>query len=322
MRISIALCTYNGARHLDEQLRSIEKQTRQPDELVICDDCSSDETTEIAHAFSKRAKFLVKWTANEQNLGTVRNFAKALSLCAGDLIALSDQDDVWRPDKLEKLERALLSRSDAGMVFSDADAVDEDLRPLGYRLWDAIEFCPRERAWVRAGRALKVLLRHNVVTGATMMFRSSLKDLVLPIPEVRIHDEWLGLAIATQAPVVLIEEPLVLYRQHPRQQIGARRRTLSRDLSRIGDHPRKAYRDRAEVLRQLGARLASLGCDPLTLSLINSALHHADGRATLPRSRLMRIPFVFRELIAMRYVSYSRGWRSILLDLVRSVPSS
>src|SRR6266704_3029265 len=106
-QISIALCTYNGARFLPEQLESIAAQTRLPDEMVVCDDRSADETTDIIRTFAKNALFPVRLEINEQKLGSTKNFEKAIRLCHGEIIAPADQDDVWNPQKLSKLWRAL-----------------------------------------------------------------------------------------------------------------------------------------------------------------------------------------------------------------------
>src|SRR5580698_1985958 len=100
MKLSVALCTYNGERFLPEQLASIREQSRLPDELVICDDASADQSVAIATRFAERAPFPVRIEANSRNLGSTPNFARAIELCNGDAIVLSDQDDVWLPDKL------------------------------------------------------------------------------------------------------------------------------------------------------------------------------------------------------------------------------
>ena|SRR2546421_3140447 len=91
----VAMCTYNGARHVREQLESFAAQTRLPaDELVICDDCSTDQTINILPDFGAGASFPVHIQVNKFNLGSTKNFEQAISFCHGDLIALSDQDDV------------------------------------------------------------------------------------------------------------------------------------------------------------------------------------------------------------------------------------
>src|SRR5262245_49520236 len=107
-RLSVALCTYNGARFLHDQLSSIARQSSLPHELVICDDRSSDNTVAIIERFALGAPFPVRWQVNATNLGSTKNFELAISRCHGDVIALSDQDDIWQRDKLAQIERVLL----------------------------------------------------------------------------------------------------------------------------------------------------------------------------------------------------------------------
>src|SRR5688572_3171861 len=99
-RLSVALCSYNGARFIHDQLSSIARQSRLPDELVICDDRSSDNTIAIIEKFAVDAPFPVRSHVNPTNLGSTKNFELAISRCCGDFIALSDQDDIWHQDKL------------------------------------------------------------------------------------------------------------------------------------------------------------------------------------------------------------------------------
>src|SRR6266851_3311364 len=102
MNISIAMCTYNGERFLQQQLDSIAQQTLLPAELVVCDDGSTDRTIEILEDFASSAPFAVRIHRNETNLGYRANFMKCAMFCSGDFIAFCDQDDVWRPDKLAR----------------------------------------------------------------------------------------------------------------------------------------------------------------------------------------------------------------------------
>ena len=223
MRISVAICTYNGAEFLPAQLQSIITQSRPPDEIVICDDRSSDDTQKLLAQFASESSVPIKLQINDQNLGSVKNFERAISLCTGDVIALSDQDDVWRNDKLHLFENVLNDSPSAGLVFSDAAIVDENLTPLNRRMWDEVGFDAHKRKLVRTGRALEVLITGWTVTGATMAFRSSFVKLSLPIPDeiAMIHDGWIALTIAAVADVVALDEPLIQYRQHAQQQIGA-----------------------------------------------------------------------------------------------------
>ena len=216
-KISVALCTYNGGCYLPDQLASIAAQTRPLDELVVCDDHSTDATCEIVTGFAATAPFPVRLHVNEHNLGSSKNFELAITLCEGDVIALADQDDVWFPEKLSRIEACLIENPGAGLVFTDAEVVDGHLRSLGYRLWESVGFDETQRRLVRNGRALDVMLPGWTATGATMAFRSKFKNLVLAIPTdlALIHDGWIALMIASVAEVAFIEEPLIKYRQHP-----------------------------------------------------------------------------------------------------------
>src|SRR6267142_4310475 len=139
-RISVAMCSYNSASWLDEQLASILKQSRLPDELVVCDDGSKDETVARLEAFARSAPFPVRIFRNETNLGFTRNFEKAISLCEGDVIALSDHDDIWEDFRLVRTEDVFRLRPAVGLVFGDAQVIDQRSAPTGTRLWDASKF--------------------------------------------------------------------------------------------------------------------------------------------------------------------------------------
>src|ERR1051325_2274006 len=154
MRLSIALGTYNGGVYLKEQLESLAAQTRMPDELVISDDHSTDDTLRLVEEFAATADFPVRLSVNESNLGIAKNFEKAISLCRGDVIVLSDQDDVWHPDKLESVERVFESKPQLSLVFSNAELVDETLRLYDETLFDWVHFDGEKQRLVKSGRAL------------------------------------------------------------------------------------------------------------------------------------------------------------------------
>src|SRR5487761_1087652 len=177
LKISVAMCTYNGSRFLPEQLASIAKQTRLPDEMVICDDGSTDSTPEIVEDFARSVPFPVRFFRNPQNLGSTKNFEQAIGLCTGDLIALSDQDDIWLPEKLAHQAEMLERDPNLGGVFTDGILVDDNSKPIGKQLWASHSFTRREQRLFQRGKTLSVLLRKNVVTGATLMVRASVRPL-------------------------------------------------------------------------------------------------------------------------------------------------
>ena len=314
--LSVALCTYNGARFLHEQLASVGAQTRPPDELIVCDDGSADSTLDLARAFAAAAPFPVRVEANTARLGSTANFARAISLCRGDVIALADQDDVWLPDKLARLEQALGDHAAAGLVFSDATMVGPNLRAIGYTLWDAIGFGAAERDQFRRGQAFDCLLRRFRVTGATMAFRSHFRELVLPIPAGWVHDAWIALLVAAAAPLVPVAEPLILYRQHPAQQLGERKRGLLAQyrVARAMDGATfRGIADRfAEALDRLRGRVDVPG---ERIHALEAKVRHARVRARMREPGAWRLPGILREWRAGSYARYSRGWQAVAQDL-------
>jgi hypothetical protein len=327
MKISIAICTYNGAEFLPAQLQSIMDQSRRPDEIVICDDGSTDGTRSMLEKFASVSSIPIDLHFNKQNLGSVKNFEQAITLCTGDLIALSDQDDVWRSDKLHLFESVLNNSPSAGLVFSDAEIVDENLKPLNRRMWDGVGFDAHKRKLIKTGRALEVLITGCTVTGATMAFRSSFVKLSLPIPEeiAMIHDGWIALTIAAVAEVVAIDEPLIQYRQHAQQQIGAPARNEAAPEQRGLKSIKTAFRRRSsstelhKILETLEARLLAHANDFDTrkaLSFVSDYAFHLSVRANLPQRRLNRVPSILRELLSLRYHEYANGFKSAAKDLV------
>lgn len=201
MKISIAMATYNGAKFLREQLDSFSAQTRLPDELVVCDDGSSDATPEILDAFAASAPFAVRVVRNEKNLGYRRNFEKAMSLCTGDIVFLSDQDDIWLPKKLqiveaefEKNPRVMSTIND--MIITDAEMNDSGATQLGNIL--------------RAGHTDRMF-----GPGCCSAIRKEMLKLLFPFPsDDYSHDAWVMETTRGLGVRKIIFEPLQLYRRH------------------------------------------------------------------------------------------------------------
>lgn len=321
--LSVAMCTFNGVPFVEAQLRSIAGQTRRPDELVVSDDGSVDDTADAVASFARTAPFPVRSIVNERRLGSAKNFEKAISECTGNLIALADQDDVWHPDKLAVQERVIDSAA-LDAVFSNADVVGPDLRPLGYRMWDALGFGDSEREVIRAGRAVSLLLRMDVVTGATLVFRSTLRGAILPIPDGWIHDAWIALVAAAVGRLGFVERPLVEYRQHDGNQIGAvKQRSGAARFVQAVKPARQADSDvfASQLIRYAAGskrlrEISSQGIDASVLAEVSAKTAHVGRRYNLPQARLRRVPVVVGELISGRYRRYSLGWRSAGKDLL------
>ena len=191
--ISVALCTFNGADFLREQLDSIATQTILPNELVVSDDGSSDATISILRDFAARAAFPVRILQTESKLGSSKNFEYAIRHCTATIVALSDQDDIWRSHKLEKLRTALNDNNDAGFVFSDSDLIDENGQPLHARAWQWHGFDSASYNVETPNQQFRRLISGSFVTGATMAFRRHLFPTLQPFPVEWYHDVWIAM---------------------------------------------------------------------------------------------------------------------------------
>jgi len=215
--ISIAMCTYNGAKYIEEQLQSILQQTLPPDEMIICDDCSKDDTVEVVNTVLASWNGKWKLIRNEHNLGFKKNFQKAIENCTGDIIFLSDQDDVWHKDKIQKVMKVFSDNPDCILAFHDAVLVDGNLKQIAPSFWQTLKFQPEDFL----KRNYKRLMESNVVQGAACAFKKELFYESLPFPSEAIHDEWLALNAITVGTVVPISEKLLDYRQSGSNAIGA-----------------------------------------------------------------------------------------------------
>ena len=305
LSLSIALATYNGEHYIREQLDSIVCQTRKPDELVISDDASADSTLDIIKDFERSAPFPVKLQINKERLGSTQNFESAIRACTGDIIFLCDQDDIWYPDKITRIEDCFVNNPDAGAVFTDADIVDQNLQSYGPRLWEKVRFSPREQEQVNEGDAFTVLLKHFVVTGATMAFRSKYRDFLVPIPRIWVHDAWIAFLISASSSLIAIPKPLIAYRQHSSNQIGVPRsgKNLGKSFSLI-------YSPRVLLYKLAHDRILEfINCISDVNSKIvrlNEKISFLSIRAKLPVSRWRRLPILLRELFLLRYHRYSK----------------
>lgn len=317
MKISVALCTYNGALFLDEQLQSISAQTLLPDELVVCDDGSSDVTLTILERFASSATFDVRIFRNKRNLGYTKNFEQAIGLCQGELIALSDQDDVWHTDKLSRMASVLNADPTLGGVFSDAEIVDQNSNLLAGRLWSRFHYAGPQQQWCHIEKELAaVLLKHDVVTGATMMFRAELRNTLLPIGESWVHDAWITWMLVLYSGIAAIAEPLMAYRVHENQQLGLAPSSFSEKLNSARQKGRSQCRLIAVQFEKLRDHwLEHPGKDFMALmSDFDGRIKNSYLRANLPQSRLKRVWPICSAISA--YYKYANGAMSICRDLL------
>ena len=216
-KYSVALCTYNGAKYIKEQLDSIVNQTIKPAQIIVSDDGSKDETLDIAEKVLSESNIEYIIVHNKENRGVTHNFQNAFSYCANSIIFCSDQDDVWVPQKAEKMLLVYEKHPEAMLVFSDGELVDGDLNLLGCNIWKAIGITPEK---ISEGDWFHYLMKTCLITGAAMSFKRELLNDVDEIPEEWLHDGWLAFAAVTRKGLVPCNERLFLYRQHGNNEVG------------------------------------------------------------------------------------------------------
>lgn len=227
--VHILLSTYNGARYLREQLASIQRQTHANWRLWVRDDGSNDGTLEVLAEFVQSDPRIHTFRDESRNLGAVQSFAWLLENAPADAdyIMFCDQDDVWLDDKIAitlasmRHVEALNGPDCPILVHSDLMVVDEELNVIGESFWAYQNIESRNDSFNR-------LLIQNVVTGCTAMINAPLRRLCGKIPgEAIMHDWWLALVAAAFGKIVCLDKPTILYRQHGKNEVGAKRWSLA-----------------------------------------------------------------------------------------------
>ena len=207
--ISIVLATYNGSLFLSEQLESIVTQTYPNIEIIVVDDCSTDNTIEILKSFQIKYCNL-KIFLNDTNLGYVKNFEKGCSLATGEYIALCDQDDYWHPEKLSKMQAAI---GDYPLIYCDSILCDETLTPIGENISDRVNCRDFDNCLQQA-----IFCR---IYGHATLINKSFLDKTLPFLAIIPHDWWLCYMDTFYGGTKYLPEPLASYRQHSANIFGA-----------------------------------------------------------------------------------------------------
>lgn len=321
-RLSIAMATYNGERFLQEQLESFVGQTRRPDELVVSDDGSTDATRKILEAFREHAPFDVILRFNDRNLGYTGNFDRALRMATGDLVFLSDQDDVWFPEKIEVMSAAA-EAMDALVLMNDALLTDAQLGASGF---------------TKLGQIRSAGLQDSAfVMGCCAAVRRDLLRLVLPVDEdYPSHDSWIVHIAEGMGRKHIHEQVLQYYRRHGENasEFFVNRLTRATPLTAVVETIRttrarggraaleQPLRDQRTLLR--GVRRAigrASGREAEDLRRYEQALetrsrHFEQRNALRQMPRPYRLPKILR-LAADGGYAHWKGLRSMSRDLLR-----
>lgn len=314
--ISVAMCTYNGANFIAKQLQSIIIQSLPPDEIIICDDRSSDSTVSICQ------EILSDWSGqwhievNEKNLGFKKNFEKAIQICHGDIIFLSDQDDVWMPNKIEKVNAVFEAHSEVVLVFHDAEIVDQDLNCLETSFWESLNFCP---AWFLQHDYF-CLFRNNVVQGSASAFRRELVSCACPFPEGSFHDEWLAMSALTMGEIFPVEERLLKYRQWGDNAVGGAQPSVKMKFIKWTKNIRSAARKHREYIRykkqinqvwEQRYLMPKTKLTPNAWKVMDFTKIRADSLMNRNLAALKKLPMYFGI-----YLTYNRAIREIAKDVL------
>ena len=248
--ISIAMTTYNGARYLREQLDSILCQSVTDFELVVCDDCSTDNTFSILQEYAENDP-RINLHQNEKNLGFKRNFERVIKLAKGDFVALCDQDDVWTKNHLEVLLNGI---GDKMISAGNSDLIDANGNRIGLTLkqMEAFESFPKNNM----SRALSFILFRNPVQGAAMLIKKDFFEKALPIPdEVDYHDAWFSILSCFWGGMNYVDEIVNGYRMHEKNVTGHRVQAKSRFRYFLKSIKRDLSYDRAAMISSIKDRI-------------------------------------------------------------------
>jgi glycosyltransferase involved in cell wall biosynthesis len=330
--VSVALATYNGEQFLPRQLESLAWQTQLPSELVVTDDCSSDNTVDMLKDFSRSAPFPVRIVVNDETLNYRANFLKAAGLCSSDIILFCDQDDIWRQHKVETISNAFAADPTLSLVYHNATVVDVQERSL-YPVFDAAEQDRIEK--------MDIPPPWHFARGLLQGFRRELLafDDLWPLACEHFdsgrlgHDRWYFFLALAADRIRFIDEDLLMYRQHGNNAYGADRQLswARRTFERLRHHPAsdlfaaKGARSRVAVLQALQSRVPA-ECHPRIQRLADAYSDHA-GRlerrsqtfagASLPA----RAAALARSVLKGDYCGNPWGFdpRSVLRDAVLGV---
>ena len=231
MKLSVALCTFNGGKFIEQQISSILNQTIKVDEIIVCDDKSADDTLLILKKLQVANPCIVIFE-NEINLRTTKNFEKAIQLCSGDYIFLADQDDLWNKQKVAKILTVFEENPHTEGVFSNANLIDENGSALSNKtIWNSVFFF--ENDMPKPINYIDLISKNgNVVTGATLCIKKSIKDFIFPFSEKILHDEWIASLLAFRNTLYYSSENLISYRVHENQQVGMKNLNKTEKMNR------------------------------------------------------------------------------------------
>ena len=302
--ISIAMTTYNGEKYLREQIDSILKQTYRDFELIICDDCSKDNTRKILKEYETIDKRIHIYL-NESNLGFKKNFEKAISFCKGEYIAFSDQDDVWEDWKLQESIDAIGNKM---LLSTDSLLVDENLKSLNRTFKENLGI---KKICLEQEYLLKSLIHHSFIQGTTILANSNFIKKYLPIPDACIyHDLYFAICAALNNSITYLDKPSVRYRQHSNNIIGNRKSNYFFFLKPVGYNKEKVFSKSRERICLINLELEYCNNEKIKEYLYDSKKYYEE----LPYKKLTTIKYYSKNYY---YINWENNKIKKILTVIK-----
>lgn len=306
--VDIVLATYNGERFLSEQVDSILNQDYSNIHLWIRDDGSKDNTIAVINKKIREYPGKISLIPSENNLGVIGNFSALLEATTAKYVMLSDQDDVWLPNKITKTLQCMLDaeknhgKAHPLLIHTDLKVVEQSLNPIHSSFWEYTQLFPQK------GHKLNHLLMQNVITGCTVMVNRSLLKLALPIPlDCAMHDWWLGLVASSLGHIESVNEPTILYRQHLSNVLGAQKTNLMSYIKKLVSRPKETINKVISILQKQKKQANQLRVR-YSERLTDSQVQMLDAFCKLDTNNRMRSLFLM-----MKYKFFKQNLTRILL---------
>lgn len=279
MKISVAFIVYNGSNYMEQQLDSILNQTIKVHEIIVCEDNSTDNTKAILKRYSDQNEGLFKIHHNATNLGSNKNAERAIQMCTGDIVFLSDHDDFWLPNKVETTLAYFNKNPNIKGVFSNGYLMNANsIVDTENFLWDSmsfpfngifsepifehIEYDENDELGKLNKLKQYIHTNENCATGAAMAFKRDLPFLDKPFPSIKflIHDRWISMNLSNDNSLGYIEDKLIHYRLHPKQETGGKKEKMHKyiqmNLDLLNNHMQfKNYVDLKYILNRIEINL-------------------------------------------------------------------
>lgn len=308
--VEILLATYNGGSYLPELLDSLLCQSFQDFRILVRDDGSTDSTFSCLQAYAERFPEKFKLLPSDGHLGVIGNFNTLLDAAEAQYIFFCDQDDIWEPLKIEKIVGRFQSVPSTcpTLIHSDLALIDDKLKPLHPSFWKYSHLDPEK------GNLIHHLLVQNHVTGCSMAINRSLANLVPPIPkEALMHDWWIALIASSLGQIIAVADPLVRYRQHSQNTLGARQSSGYTGIKKLLDflfYPEFYSLEASKRQKQAEALFNRFQkkMNPATLKTLSTFLK-------APQMSLLE-----RKRIYLTHRFYRQGWKKIIPYLFQNRP--